>query len=80
MKSAMCLTTFLLMCTPAHAYELETGSITICDTQKQMERFVQLFDGNPQAAMSAVNTEENNPNALRRGRCLVRAGPQIQHG
>ena len=65
MKSAMCLTTlFLLMCTPAHAYELETGSITICDTQKQMERFVQLFDGNPQAAMSAVNTEEDRKSVV----------------
>jgi hypothetical protein len=35
----------------------------ICDTQKQVERYVQIFDGNPRAAIRAVNTEENNPNA-----------------
>ena len=64
MKSAMWLATlFFLTCLPGHAYEVETGSITICDTQKQVERFVQLFDENPQVAMSAVNAEENNPNA-----------------
>jgi hypothetical protein len=35
----------------------------ICDTQKQVERFVELFDGNQQIAIRAVNTEENKPNA-----------------
>ena len=32
---------------------------------------MQLFDENPQVAISAVNTEENYPSALRRGRCFV---------
>ena len=78
MKSALCLATlFLLMCTPAHAYEVETGSITICDTQKQMERFVQLFDENPQAAMSAVNAEENNPNACAEVDVSYVPGPKL---
>jgi len=35
----------------------------ICDTQKRVERYVQIFDGNPRAAIRAVNTEENDPNA-----------------
>jgi len=50
-------------CLPAQAYETETGAVMICDTQKQVERYVQIFDGNPRAAIRAVNTEENNPNA-----------------
>jgi hypothetical protein len=53
----------LLTCLPAHAYEVETGAVMVCDTQQQVERFVQLFDGNAQVAIRAVNTEENNPNA-----------------
>ena len=50
-------------CLPAQAYETETGAVMICDTQKRVERYVQIFDGNPRAAIRAVNTEENDPNA-----------------
>lgn len=53
----------LLACVPAHANDVETGSIMICDTQKQIERYVQLFDGNQDAAIKAVNAEEKNPSA-----------------
>ena len=53
----------LIVCLPAHAYQIETGAVTICDTQKQVERYVQLFDGSPDEAIRAVNTEEHNPNA-----------------
>jgi hypothetical protein len=53
----------LVTCLPAHAYETETGAVMICDTQKQVERYVQVFNGNPQAAILAVNMEENDPNA-----------------
>ena len=78
MKSAMCLATlFFLTCLPGHAYEVETGSITICDTQKQVERFVQLFDEDPQVAMSAVNAEENNPNACAEVDVSYVPGPQL---
>jgi hypothetical protein len=52
-----------MICLPAHAHEIETGTVLICDTQKQVERYAQLFDGNQQVAMRAVNTEENDPNA-----------------
>jgi hypothetical protein len=38
----------LLMCLPAHAYEIESGSVIACDTQEQVGRFVQLFDGDQQ--------------------------------
>jgi hypothetical protein len=64
MKSALRYALFsLLMCAPAHAYEIETGSVIACDTQEQVERFVQLFDGDRQPAINAVNSEEHNPSA-----------------
>src|SRR5262245_9695054 len=53
----------LLLSLPAQAYEVETGPVMLCDTQKQAERVVQLFDGNQETAISAVNAEERNPNA-----------------
>jgi hypothetical protein len=52
-----------LLCTSAHAYEIETGDVMICDTRQQVERFVELFDGNAQVALSTVNAEQNNPGA-----------------
>ena len=67
----------LLMCLPAHAYAVETGAILICDTQQQVERYVQLFDGNPQVAISAVNTEESNPNACAMVDVAYAQGPQL---
>lgn len=42
---------------------IQMGTTVICDTQKQMERFVVLFDGDFTAAMNKVNAEENNPTA-----------------
>ena len=64
MKTALIIAILSLVpCLPAHAYETETGAVMICDTQKQVERYVQVFDGNPRAAIRAVNTEENDPNA-----------------
>jgi hypothetical protein len=52
-----------LVSLPAQAYELETGPVMICDTQKQVERLAQLFDGDLQVAVSAINNEEQNPSA-----------------
>jgi hypothetical protein len=64
MKSALrCAMFSLLMCVPARAYEIESGAVMACDTQEQVERFVQLFDGNQQLAINAVNSEERNPSA-----------------
>ena len=66
MKHALHLATLALMIclpAPAHAHEIETGTVVICDTQEQVERYAQLFDGDQEAAIRAVNTEENNPNA-----------------
>ena len=60
MRLAMLLS---LMSAPAQAYEVETGPVLICDTQEQAERFVQLFDGNRERAINAVNAEQQNPTA-----------------
>jgi len=78
MKSVVRLAVLsLLTCTPAHAYEVEVGSVLICDTQEQVARFVQLFDGNRQFAINAVNVEEHNPNACAVIDATYVAGPQI---
>ena len=64
MKPALCVTMLsLLMSLPAQAYEVETGPVMLCDTQKQAERVVQLFNGSQEAAIGAVNAEERNPSA-----------------
>jgi hypothetical protein len=67
----------LVTCLPAHAYETETGAVMICDTQKQVERYVQIFDGNPRAAIRAVNTEENDPNACALADVSYVQGPDV---
>jgi hypothetical protein len=48
---------------PDNNAEIQMGTTVICDTQKQMERFVVLFDGDFVSAMNKVNTEESNPTA-----------------
>jgi hypothetical protein len=53
----------LLLLAPAHAEEVETSTGVICNTQKQMERFVALNDADPQSAIRAVNAEEHDPAA-----------------
>jgi hypothetical protein len=58
----------LCLVTPAIAAEeaqpeIQMGTTVICDTQKQMERFVVVFDGDYSAAMNKVNLEERNPTA-----------------
>jgi hypothetical protein len=57
------LPSLILLCVPAQAQEIELGPGLVCDTQEQVERFVALYDGNAQAAMTAVNAEEHDPSA-----------------
>ena len=61
------LSFFLFLAVPARAQEVEVGTNLICDTQEQVERFVALYDGNAQAAISAVNAAEHNPTACGMG-------------
>ena len=53
----------LLLVAPTRAEEVETSTGVICNTQKQMERFVMLNDADPQSAIRAVNAEEHDPAA-----------------
>src|ERR1700730_19255794 len=53
----------LLACYPAQAQEYEHGTALLCDSQKQVERYVALFKGEEQSTVDAVNTEEQNPTA-----------------
>jgi hypothetical protein len=79
MKSALRLAMLsLLMSLPAHAHEVETGAIMVCDTQQQVERYAQLFDGNPQVAISAVNAEANDPTACAMVEAAYVQGPAIE--
>ena len=65
MRTAFCiaLVSSFIAAAPASANEVETGAVMICDTQQQAERLGQLFEGKAQAAIAAINTEQNNPNA-----------------
>jgi hypothetical protein len=53
----------LLLIAPTPAEEIETSTGVICNTQKQMERFVTLNDADPHSAIRAVNAEEHDPTA-----------------
>jgi hypothetical protein len=62
---------------PARAQEIAVGTVMICDTQKEVERFVALFEGDAQTAISAVNAEEKNPSACAVADVAYLRGPQI---
>ena len=50
----------VLLCFSARAQEVEVGTGIVCDTQRQMERFVALFHGEAKAAVKAVNRTETD--------------------
>ena len=78
MKSALRFAILsLLMCLPAQARDVETGPVMICDTQQQVERYVQLFNGNREQAIRAVNAEANNPNACAMVDAAYVRGPSL---
>jgi len=67
----------LLLSFPARAQKMEVGNGIFCDTQKQVERFVALLDGNAEQALQAVNSEENDPTACVGGTIAFIRGPKI---
>jgi hypothetical protein len=67
----------LFVAVPAQAQEVEVGTNLICDTQEQVERFVALYDGDAQAAISAVNAAEHNPTACGMATAAFVRGPQL---
>jgi hypothetical protein len=54
---------FLFAFIPARAQEIEVGRGVVCDTQKQVERFVALLSDDAEMAVEAVNKEEKDPTA-----------------
>jgi hypothetical protein len=50
-------------CAPAQASDYEIGASLVCDTKAQVERFVALFNGDAQAAVTVVNAEAKDPTA-----------------
>ena len=63
MKIGLLVGFLLLLVAPMRADEVETSTGVICNTQRQMERFVVLNDADPQSAIRAVNAEEHDPTA-----------------
>jgi len=57
--------------------QVEVGTGIVCDTQRQMERFVAFFHGEVEAAVKAVNAEEGDPNACVVGTIAYVRGPDI---
>jgi len=53
----------ILMCAPARAHEIETGTGVVCDTRGQAERLAVLLEQDAQAAVMAVNAEARDPSA-----------------
>jgi hypothetical protein len=78
MKPAFYLALFsLIIFSPARAQEYERGTALLCDTQRQVERYVALFNGEEQSAINAVNTEEKNPTACALETVAFMRGPEL---
>jgi hypothetical protein len=43
--------------------DIHVGTGLVCDTQQQVKRFVSVYDGDIDTAVSAVNAEERDPTA-----------------
>jgi hypothetical protein len=48
---------------PLRAEDFQVGTALVCDTQQQAERFVALYDGDFNTAVSTVNAEAQDPSA-----------------
>ena len=67
----------LVLCSPARAQEYEHGTALLCDSQKQVERYVALFKGEEQSTVDAVNTEEKDPTACGLATVSFMRGPDL---
>jgi len=85
MKTTLGLTLlFLLTGAPVQALDkhgmeerIEVGNVLVCDTQAQVERYVALYHGDKEAAVRAVNREENDPKACGVVSAAFVRGPQM---
>ena len=67
----------LIIFSPARAQEYEHGTALLCDTQRQVERYVELFNGKEQSAINAVNEEEQKPTACAFQTVAFMRGPDL---
>jgi hypothetical protein len=67
----------LLACYPAQAQNYEHGTALLCDSQKQVERYVALFKGEEKSTVDAVNTEEKDPTACGLATVAFVRGPEL---
>src|ERR1700704_5262757 len=67
----------LLLSAPARAHDVEVGTTIICDTQKQVERFVSYMRAEHASAVSAVNAEEQDHSACGMSKLAFLRGSSI---
>ena len=67
----------LLFDTAAQAQEVEIGPSLICDSEKQVQRFIALYDGDTRATINAVNREANDAPACGVVTTAYVRGPQL---
>jgi hypothetical protein len=75
----------LLLCAPAHAQDdrgidqrgIEVGDALICDTQEEAQRYIAHFEGDPEAAIRAVNREESDSSACGLMSAAFVRGPSV---
>jgi hypothetical protein len=64
----------------ARAQECERGTALLCDTQKDVEWYVALFNGEEQSAINAVNYRRAESECARARDCGLYAGPGARDG
>ena len=82
-RLALLLAFLAALCAPARAADYGVGTSLLCDTREQAERFVALFNGDAEAAVVAVNAEEQDPSACALMNVAYLRGSQIamaRHG
>jgi hypothetical protein len=77
LRCALCVAALSSTSIPSRAQTIEVDSGIFCDTQKQVERFVAVLDGDTRAAINTVNAEENDPTACVFGTVAYIRGPEI---
>jgi len=81
----------LLVCGAAYAQggqsqtedvAVEIATVPVCDTQEQVQRYIALYNGDSESAISAVNAEVSDPAACGMASVAYVRGPQIgtRHG
>jgi hypothetical protein len=63
LRALVLVPSVLLLATAASAQDVELGPSLICNTDKQVQRFIALYDGDAQAAINAVNSDVHDPTA-----------------